>query len=100
MTPRDRTESRIALAMLPVGATMTFVSVVAFVTIMILLVATLVQRPGAAMLMLGWCAAALGIAVFNTLKSIETMSAFDWRPMVPVGALSALITATYPGWWM
>jgi hypothetical protein len=100
MTRRDRIESRIALAMLPVGATMTLVSVVAFIVVVLLALATIAHRPEAAAPLLIWCVAALGVAAFNTVKSIETMSAFDWRSIIPVGVSSVLITLAYPGWWL
>ncbi|TPG12987.1 hypothetical protein [Sphingomonas oligophenolica] len=96
----SRVEARIALAMLPIGAVMTFVSVIAFITIVVLMFATLVQRPAAASLLLVWCAWALIVAGANLMKSIEGMSALDWRPMIPVSLLSVAIVVAYPGWWM
>jgi len=100
MNRKDRLEARLALAMLPAGALMTFVSVIAFIIIMLLIFATVVQRPHAATILLVWCAAALVTAGVNIVKSIETMSAFDWRALIPVVALSVVITAAYPGWWL
>ena len=97
---RSRIESRIALAMLPIGGAMTVISVVAFVAVLVLAFDTIVQRPRAAVLLLVWCASALVVAVANTVKSIETMSSFNWRAMIPVAALSLAIVATYPGWYM
>lgn len=99
-TSWSRVEARFALAMLPVGAVMTLVSVIAFITIALFMFATLVQRPAAASLLLVWCAWALIVAGANLMKSIEGMSALDWRPMIPVALLSVVIIIAYPGWWM
>ena len=93
-------ESRIALAMLPIGGALTIVSVVAAIVVSLLAVDTIVQRPAAAGWLLAWCVAALIVAAVNARRSIEVMSAFDWRPLGPVAILSAGIVAAYPGWWM
>lgn len=99
MNRRQRAESRLGLAMLPVGGTMTIVSVGGGVAVLILAFDTIVQRPAAAGWLLAWCVLALVVAAINLRQSIEAMSAFDWRPLVPVAMLSAMIVALYPGWW-
>lgn len=79
---------------------MAFISVMAFLTIVLLGFATIRQRPIAAMLLLLWCGCALVVAAINIRQSIAMMGATDWRPMIPVAVLSALIVATYPDWYM
>ena len=96
--PRDW-ESRVALAMLPAGAVMTLVSVVATAAVALLALDTLVRRPAEAVRLIAWCIAAGLVGLRNTVLSIETMSAFEWRPMAQVLALSALVAIAYPGWW-
>ncbi len=100
MTTRDRARARVALAMLTVGAAMALLSVIASIIILVLIFATLIQRPAAAALLLVWCAAALIVAGANAVKSIEVMSAIDWRALIPAALRSSAIVATYPGWWM
>ncbi|MDQ2892747.1 MAG: hypothetical protein M3R64_06615 [Pseudomonadota bacterium] len=99
-TDWSRVEAWVSRAMLPIGAVMAFVAVIAFITIVVFMFATLVQRPAAASLLLVWCAWALIVAGANLMKSIEGMSALDWRPMIPVALLSVAIVVAYPGWWM
>ena len=100
MDRRATIESRVALAMLPVGGTMTIVSVAAFVAVLVLAVDTMVQRPAAAGWLFAWCTAALIVAAVNLRRSIEVMSAFDWRPLVAIGLRSIALVAAYPGWWL
>ena len=100
MNRRDRLESNIALAMLPVGGTMLVVAVVAAIAVLILVFDTVVQRPLEAEWLFAWSAAALVVAAINARRAIEVMSAFDWRPLKLIGLLSIAIVVAYPGWWM
>lgn len=86
--------------MLPIGGAMMIASVVGAVAVMVLLFDTLVQRPAASWWLFGWCAAALVVAAYNLRRGIEVMSAFDWRPLVPIALTSVGIVALYPGWWL
>lgn len=100
MNNKDRIEADVALFMLPVGAVLTFVSVIAFITISVFTFATIAQHVQARVILLTWCAAALIVAAINAKKSIEVMSAIDWHPVLPIAALSLAITLAYPGWWL
>lgn len=82
-----------------VGAVMTFVSVIAFLVVGVLVVDTLLRRPAAAWL-LTWCLAAFAVAIRNAVTSIETMNSRAWRPMAWVALASGLIVLAYPGWWL
>lgn len=97
MTRRDRMEAGLALAMLPVGGTLTVVSALALVAVAALAAATVLGGGTAATLV--WCAFSLWGAVWNLVRSIEIMSAFDWQPLPGVLLVSAAILATFPGWW-
>lgn len=100
MAPRQRWEARLALGMLPAGGVMTLVSVAAFVWVALLALDTLVRRPAAMGWLLAWCLAATAAAARNVVKSLETMSSLEWRPLVQVALLSCLVLVAYPGWWV
>ena len=98
---RDRRwEVRLTRAMPTMGAVMTFVSVIAFLVVGVLVVDTLLRRPAAAVWLLTWCMAAFAVAVRNAMKSIETMNSRAWRSMARVALASGLIALAYPGWWL
>lgn len=100
MDRRDRLESRLALAMLPVGAALTLAAVIGFLAAMLLALDTVMRHPAATVWLLAWCIAAGIVAVFNAIKAIETMSSFTWTPLMPVAIASLAIVAAYPGWWI
>ena len=100
MTGRQRWAARVALAMLPIGAIMALMSVFAAVVVALLVIDTMVHRPAATGWLLAWCLGAVIVAARNTVKSIETMSSMEWRPMAQVALLSGLIVIAYPEWWI
>lgn len=91
MTPAQRREARVALAMLPVGAIVTIVSFVAFFAV----AAFALSLPGRGPWHWLWTIGALGVAVHNTLRGIALLSTFDWRRLPAILLLSALVLA---GW--
>lgn len=95
-----RFESRLALAMLPVGGALTLAAVGGFLAAGLLAIDTVMRRPAAMGWLLAWCVAAAVVAVFNAVKAIETMSSFSWTPLVPLAAASVAIVVAYPGWWL
>ncbi|WP_203308335.1 hypothetical protein [Sphingomonas beigongshangi] len=99
MPIRD-TESRVALAMLPLGALLSLASAGGFVAVVVLALDMAIRQPADARLWLLWCLPAAAAAAWNTRKAIEVMATFDWRVAVPVVLLSAAILAAYPGWWL
>lgn len=99
MAIRD-TESRVALAMLPLGALLSLASAGGFIAVVVLALDMAIRQPADAQLWLLWCLPAAAAAAWNTRKAIEVMATFDWRVAVPVVLLSAAILAAYPGWWL
>jgi hypothetical protein len=91
MTPAQRREARVALAMLPVGAIVTVFSFVAFFAVL----AFALSLPWRGAWYWVWTAGALAVAGRNTLAGIAIMSSFDWRRLPSVLILSALVLA---GW--
>jgi hypothetical protein len=91
MTPSQRSEARVALAMLPIGAIITIVSFVAFFAV----AAFAVSLPWRGVWYWAWTVGALGVAAHNTLKGLAILSTFDWRRVPPVLLLSAIVLA---GW--
>lgn len=100
MDARDRWEAKLALAMLPIGGTMTAVSAIAGITVALRTIDVLIRPHPGAVWLLSWCIGAFVIAVRNVTCSIETMSAFDWRPLPGILGWSAVAAGTYPGWWL
>ncbi len=99
MAIRD-TESRVALAMLPLGALLSLASAGGFIAVVVLALDMAIRQPADARLWLLWCLPAAAAAAWNTRKAIEVMATFDWRVAVPVVLLSAAILGAYPGWWL
>lgn len=100
MTARDRREGRIALAMLPVGTLLVLSAAIGMLAVAALAVDVAIRRPEGYGWPLAWCAIALAAGYWNLRRSLEVLSAFDWRPVPGVVALSALIVAIHPGWWL
>ncbi|HEU0045941.1 hypothetical protein [Sphingomonas sp.] len=94
-----RREARIALGMLPVGATITIVSVIAFGAVVLLALAAPI-RGGPWLWTMLWALAAAAAAVRNILAGIAIMAAFDWRPVPGVLLWSGVVVAGWPGWWL
>lgn len=91
MTPAQRREARVALAMLPVGVVVTVVSFVAFFAV----AAFALGLPWRGVWYWVWTAGALLVAGRNTLTGIAILSSFDWRRLPAVVLLSAIVLA---GW--
>ena len=95
MTPAQRWEGRLALAMLPVGAITLVVSAFALLSVLVLGGDVAVRQPSAAGWTIGWCAFAAVIAWWNMRAGIAMMCAFDWRPLPFASLRSAAVVA---GW--
>ena len=95
MTPANRREAQVAIAMLPVGATVLVVSLFALLAVLALGVDMAVRRPESWGWTAIWAVVAGGVAMRNMRAGIDMMSAFDWRPLPVTLLLSALVVA---GW--
>lgn len=100
MTLAQKREARIALAMLPVGATVLVASALALILVAALGLDLLVRRPAGWGWTGVWALVASAVALRNMRAGIAVMSAFDWRPLPLTLLLSAAITASWPGWWI
>lgn len=100
MTRAQRREARLALAMLPVGAAVLVVSALAFVAVVALALATPWVGGADWRWTEMWCLLAGTVALRNARAGIGVMSAFDWRPVPAVLALSGAVVAAWPGWWL
>ncbi len=100
MTPADRSEAWLNLAMLPVGIALAAISGLAFVAVVGLAIATIVRQGDDWGWYLGWSLIAAALAVRNLAKSLETMSALDVRGTLVTLAWSAGIVLIWPGWWL
>jgi hypothetical protein len=92
-------ESRIALAMLPLGAAMTLAAALGLLGAVALALSLLWRWPANVGWWLAWSAAAGAAAAYILRKGIETMSTFDWHVAVAPLAVAAAIAAACPGWW-
>lgn len=92
-------ESRLALAMLPLGATMTIAAVAGFVSALVFAGQVALEAPDDAGWRLAWAAAAAAVALYVIRKGIETMCTFDWRVAVLPLLLAATIVGTSPAYW-
>lgn len=103
MTARDF-ESRVALAMLPLGAILTLIAAVGLIGAIVLAAVLLWRWPGdsgwGAGWWLAWSASAAAAACFILRKGIETMSTFDWHVAVAPLAIGAAVATACPGWWL
>ncbi|MBB4153805.1 hypothetical protein GGQ80_001711 [Sphingomonas jinjuensis] len=100
MTARDRREGRVALAMLPVGTLLTLAAGIGMIAVTALGIDTAIRWPDGAGWMLAWCGLAAVAGWWNLKRSLEVLSAFDWRPVPGIVAVSAAIVALHPGWWL
>lgn len=96
---RPDVESRIALAMLPVGALFMLASAVGAVAVVTYAVDALGHWPADAGWRIGWSLVAAIVATVNFRKGIETMATFDWHVAIVPAALSIAIAVAWPGWW-
>ncbi len=99
MTARD-IESRIALAMLPLGAVLTLISAVALIGAIGLAGMLLWRWPADAGWWLTWTAAVAIAALYVLRKGIETMSTFDWRTAIAPLVVGAAVASACPCWWL
>ena len=97
---RSDVESRIALAMLPLGAVMMLAAAIGVAGILALAADVAWHWPPHAGWWLGWSVAALAVAAIVMRKGIETMATFDWRVAVLPLTLSVAIVAAWPGFWL
>ena len=100
MTRAARRATRVALAMLPVGAAAFVAAALGGVAAAALAMAAAfgaVAHPGWTIV---WSLAALAVAWRNLLAGIAVMSAFDWRPLPGIVASGVAIVAAWPGWWL
>ena len=95
MTPAQRREARIALAMLPIGAAVLVASILALAAVIALAVAAPFLGMPSLLLLEGWCAFAAAAALWNARGGIALMSAFDWRPLPLVLLSSGMIVAAW-----
>ncbi len=100
MTPADRSEARLNLAMLPVGIALAVVSAVALVAVVGLAFWTMAGGGNTWPWYFGWSCLAACVALRNLAKSLETMSALDMRGTLVTLGWSAGIVLLYPGWWL
>ncbi len=100
MTPADRSEARLNLAMLPVGIALAVISAIAFVAVAALAISTIVQQGDSWIWYLGWSLIAAAVALRNLARSLETLSSLDVRGTLVTLAWSAGIVLSYPGWWL
>lgn len=94
MNSADRREARVALAMLPIGATVLIASAIGLIAVLMLTL-DVVVRGDLSWLVLLWCAIAGTVALWNARAGIAMMSAFDWRPLPATLLRSAGVVA---GW--
>lgn len=80
MTRSQRWEGRVALAMLPIGATMLVVSAIGLVAVAVM-AGDRLMTSGFTPLLILWCVFAAALALWNMRAGIAMMSAFDWRPL-------------------
>ena len=100
MTPAHKREARVSLAMLPIGGTVLVVSAFALILVAALGIDVAMRRPSGWAWVAGWSLLAVIVALRNMRAGIAMMSAFDWRPLPFTMALSALLIAAWPGWWL
>lgn len=100
MTPADRSEARLNLAMLPAGIALAVISAVAFVAVAALAVVTTIRRADDWGWYLGWSLVAAAVALRNLARSLETMSALDVRGTLVTLGWSVGIVLIWPGWWL
>ena len=100
MTPAQRREGKVGLAMLPIGAVLVLAALVGSVAVLALALLHLGTQDGQWGWYVGWCVVAFVAGVRNFLKSLQTMSALDVRGTLITIGISAVIVAAYPGWWL
>lgn len=92
-------ESRIALAMLPVGALITLAAAIGAIAAVSYGLHAAWDGRGDTGWRIAWSVSATLIAVFNLRKGIETMATFDWHVAIAPLVTSAAIVAACPVWW-
>lgn len=92
-------ESRVALAMLPLGASMTLAAAAGGIGTIVFAILLMWRWPANGGWWLGWSVAAVLAAAFILRRGIATMCTFDWRVAVAPILVGAGIAIAYPGWW-
>ena len=97
---RHSIESRIALAMLPLGGAMAIVASLAVPGSVVFAGVLLWRWPAHVGWWLAWTIGAGVASVYLFRKGIETMSTFDWHVAAPAVVIGVTTAALYPGWWL
>ena len=100
MTPAQRREARVSFAMLPVGLLLVLAAAVGSVAAAALGLAELIRQDDNWGWYVGWALLAAAIGVRNLVRSLRNMSALDVGGTLITIALSVVIVAAYPGWWL
>lgn len=102
MRRRDRLEAGVALAMLPVGVTLGVLSALGAVGLLFCAAAAFLWAVFAGAVswwMVLWCFVGGAVLAWAAVRSIEIVSAFDWRPLPGVLGAIAATAAASPFWW-
>lgn len=100
MTPEQRGDARISLAMLPIGVVLVIASVIGIAAVFADAVYQIAAEPDDWGWHFAWCGFALVVGTRNLLKSLETMSALDVAGTMVTLGWSAAIVVAWPGWWL
>lgn len=97
---RGRVETMVSLAMLPLGVAMAFVSTVAFISVLMLLLVSFAFSYNQNWVWYAlWAAPASVVAARNIVGSIKTLNGLDWRAFALTLLWSGVALAIYPGLW-
>ncbi|MBS0480370.1 MAG: hypothetical protein JSR79_13875 [Proteobacteria bacterium] len=100
MTPAQRREARIGFAMLPLGLLLVLAAVIGGIAALALGLVETIRQDDDWGWYVGWALLAAALGARNLIKSLQNMSALDFRGTFVTIGLSAVIVATYPGWWL
>jgi hypothetical protein len=100
ITPAQRREARISLAMLPIGAALALAAVAGSIAAVALGLSEVIRQDGNSGWYVGWALLAAALGVRNLVRSLQNMSALDVGGMLVTAGISAVIVAAYPGWWL
>lgn len=93
-------ESRLALAMLPIGAVMTLAATGGAIAAVVFAAILLWTRPVDCGWWLAWSGMTATASVYIVRKGIETMSTFDWRVAMPPLLVGTAVLLACPAWWL
>jgi hypothetical protein len=100
ITPAQRREARVSLAMLPVGAALVLAAAAGSIAAVALGLSEVIRQDGDWGWYVGWALLAAALGVRNLVRSLQNMSALDVGGTLVTVGLSAVIVAAYPGWWL